>query len=283
MARVEAGDWAGLQALNDKVRPLDKLTSIPKGGSLYNQRTGETVEGSNTAQSVTPLLADLDPEGQQRALAAYNASGGGDAGVKAITKEVDRYNENKRLGNVSTTIETLYPDADPQQLKQLQLAAGLLGDTKSALKTASDLYEVQQREGKAKQVADKAFAIVKRLVDLKGGGGLNDVVGPIEGRTDFRFDGEEANVIADIRELKALMTVDNMKLMTGVLSESDIQILGMVDGGGLDRTRDETRFNDRLVELQSVLAKAAGVSIGGGVEVGSGTVMRFDAQGNQIQ
>jgi len=79
---------------------------------------------------------------------------------------------------------------------------------------------------------------------------LPDVLGPIEGRVDFRLDQKEADLITDIKELSNILLSDKLSLMSGVLSETDIKILQNIASGGLDRVSSIDRFLPRLNKIR---------------------------------
>ena len=102
---------------------------------------------------------------------------------------------------------------------------------------------------------------------------------------------------ADIDEVASILTADNLKLMSGVLSESDIKLLKALSSGALNRRRGETRFRKdvgkMLDRLSSNLAVRTGAGQGGAqpapsgvgqpaAQTQTGQVLRFDAQGNLI-
>jgi len=62
-------------------------------------------------------------------------------------------------------------------------------------------------------------------------------------------------MIADIEDLQAILTKDNLNLMKGVLSENDMKLLTRISGGGLNRTRGEKRF---LQHAQGILQALGG-------------------------
>lgn len=80
---------------------------------------------------------------------------------------------------------------------------------------------------------------------------LPEVLGTIQGRVDFRLNEDEASLINDIDELSNILLSDKLKLMSGTLSESDIQILKDVASGGLNRVSSVDRFTNRLGKIKS--------------------------------
>jgi hypothetical protein len=78
-----------------------------------------------------------------------------------------------------------------------------------------------------------------------------EVLGPLQGRVDFRLNDDEADLINDINELSDILLSDKLKLMSGVLSESDIKILQRIASGGLNRASSQERFMNRLLDVQN--------------------------------
>jgi hypothetical protein len=113
---------------------------------------------------------------------------------------------------------------------------------------------------KAKGFQNKVVTLLDSILDNPQ---LEDVVGGIEGRRGgsdqetflpvFLSD-DEANAIADIEEAGNILTADNLSLMTGVLSESDIKIIRSLAGGALSRSRGEARFIKDVTALRDSLA-----------------------------
>ncbi len=86
---------------------------------------------------------------------------------------------------------------------------------------------------------------------------VGDVTGSLEGAIDFRLSDVEAQLIADIDEAQNILTADNMDLMTGVLSESDIKLLKNLSSGGLNRKRGEKRFRQDVKQMRDRLCSQA--------------------------
>ncbi len=105
------------------------------------------------------------------------------------------------------------------------------------------------RAKKGLAVRKSAVSILENILDNKNRSALRDVVGPIEGRFDFRLQGDEADLVAQISELGDTLTADNLDLMSGVLSESDIALLKNLSAGGLNRAVNESTFVSRATEI----------------------------------
>lgn len=121
-------------------------------------------------------------------------------------------------------------------------------DPNAQIKLKDKLGQIKKRE----QFQKIAIKLIDGLLSNKE---LNDVIGPVEGRVDFRLSDNEAGLVADIKELSSILTADNLDLMVGVLSESDIAMLKQISAGGLDKTRGETEFISRLKYIRDSLTK----------------------------
>ncbi len=148
--------------------------------------------------------------------------------------------------------------------------------TDAGLKAADSVRSEQRRLKKAKSFQADAVTLLQGIIDHPE---LNDVIGSIEGAIDFRLQDSEAELIADIDQATNILTADNMDLMTGVLSESDIAILKSISGGGLNRRRTPTRFKSDVQKMIDKLSAAQVTTI----DDTSPQVIRFDAQGNPVQ
>ncbi len=151
------------------------------------------------------------------------------------------------------------------------------------------LRETQRRDQKGKVFQNRAVELLTTIIDSPD---LGDVTGSIEGAYDFRpFSDDESALIADIEEAGNILTADNLSLMSGVLSESDIKILKNLAGGGLIRTRGEDRFRSDVTKLRDKLASQLIVTADeiaskrtgqqGAPSGREGGELRVDAQGNK--
>jgi hypothetical protein len=167
--------------------------------------------------------------------------------------------EKEKRADIGTTIDARFPDATPKELTQLKNTANAAKTTEGGVKNAEALRvkQVQQKKGRA--VKDNAYSLLKRISENDQ---LGDVVGSIEGAYDFRlFSDAESGLINDIEEVGNLLTAENLDMMTGVLSESDIKILRDIGSGGIKRTRSLSDFKERVSGMMKALG---GADISGG-------------------
>lgn len=215
--------------------------------------------GTTTPEIPVVLLQDLDPVLAEKGAAVYAAAGGGKDGLTAFQKVVDTGTEQQRRQASPALLKSSFPQASTAELIQLQAAMDGAKTTESGLKAANVVRVEQRRLKKAKVFQVRAVELLDRILKNPE---LNDVIGSIEGSdesmipfggTKIRSDNE-ANAIADIKEAGDILVADNMSLMTGVLSETDIKILKNLSGGALDRMRSEVRFIEDVTMLRDKLS-----------------------------
>ena len=133
---------------------------------------------------------------------------------------------------------------------QLQSTMDAAKTTEAGLKAAKLVREDQRTAKKAKTFQERGVSLLDSIL---GNPQLGDVLGSVEGAIDFRLSDSESELIDDINEVGDILTADNLNLMSGVLSESDIKILRALAGGGLKRTRTEARFRKDVQDLRDKL------------------------------
>lgn len=232
------------------------------------------IERGDTATKKIPvaLLKDLSPSTRAKASAAFDAAGGGKDGVSAFNAQVVLSNTSAQREDAPQLLRASYPNATPLELTQLQAAVDGAKTVESGLKQADGIRTEQRRLKKAEGFQNRAVQLLEGILDNEE---LDNVIGSIEGAIDFRFDDAESELIADINETQNILTTDNMDLMTGVLSESDIQILKNLSSGALSRKRTSKRFKKDARELLDKL-RGANFPDRGRPELPEGTVDNGD-------
>ncbi|MEE9459617.1 MAG: hypothetical protein V3V84_07640 [Candidatus Bathyarchaeia archaeon] len=286
----------GFERLIPKAEKGDQFTLGP-GQKRFTQAGKEiaAVGEESEQEKIIPqtLLEGLSPGLAEKASAAFTAAGGGTDGLKAVTTIVDKGTEQERRANSPALLGESFPQASTAELNQLQGVMDSAKTTESGLKEAGKVREAQRRDKKAKVFQSRSIALIDKILENPE---LDDVVGGIEGRRGGAGDtslipallsDQESNAIADIEEAQNILTADNMNLMAGVLSESDIKILANLAGGALNRTRGEERFRADLIKLRDKLSAQQVSTIddrgAGAANGGAKQTIRFDAQGNIIQ
>jgi hypothetical protein len=238
------------------------------------------------AQIPQVLLEGLDPEISPKVSAAFTAAGGGKDGLKAAQDIIDKGTEQQRRLASPAIISTSFPQASEAETVQLQSAMDAAKTTEAGLKAAGKVREDQRRTKKAQGFQTRAIELLDSIL---GSDELDDVLGSVEGAIDFRLQDSEAELIADIEEAGNILTADNLSLMSGVLSESDIKILKNLAGGGLIRTRSENRFRSDVGKIREKLSSELVVTVDEekalrdqNKEIPEGT-FAANAQGQRIQ
>lgn len=198
------------------------------------------------------IIANLPEESKQQARDVFVATGGGKEGIKAVNQIIEQSAEQVRRERAPEALSTLYPNANDQEVAQLQSAIDSAETVEKGLEEAGKLRAEQRRLVKAKSFQDRAVNLLDSILDNDQ---LDDVVGSIEGAYDLRlFSDAEAELISDIEEAGNILTAENLDLMSGVLSESDIKLLKSLASGALNRKRTETRFVNDVTELRNKLS-----------------------------
>lgn len=252
--------------------------------------TPKAADSAATAPTLPPsLAADTTPEQAQVLEDVFTASGGGDKGVKAVAAQKETFRENNQRANAPAILAERFPKATPAQLKQLQAAVDGGKTVADGFKAAGKIREKQRQVEKGDTFRQRALEVANRLLENDE---LDDVTGSIDAKDEsfIPFGGEkfrgdnEANAIADIKEIGNILTADNLDIMTGVLSETDINIIRSLAAGGLDRSRSDERFREDLVRIRDSLLKAlspGGEGTQGGQETpqaGIGEITEDDIQ-----
>lgn len=232
--------------------------ALGEGDVLVAPVTGQQIaQGPAAAAPEIPitLLSGLSPELADKGAAAFRAAGGGKDGMKAFTSIIDKGSEQERRLTSPKLINQAFPQASQAENRQLQAAMDSAKTTESGLRAAGKVRAEQKRLKKAKSFQNDAVTLLQGIVSHPE---LGDVLGSVEGAIDFRLQDSESELIADIEQATNILTADNMDLMTGVLSESDIAILKSISGGGLNRKRTKKRF---IADVQKMIDKLSAVPV----------------------
>jgi len=127
-----------------------------------------------------------------------------------------------------------------------------------------------KEEVKRVETATDAVSVIQRM--FANSKGLNEAIGNIQGRIPGVFKSNEARAFdQDFQTLTGLLTLENMGIMKGVLSDSDIKILKDASRS-LNTTLEEGEFKKRLQEIMDKLGKV--VSSEGKTASGGGGVVQ---------
>jgi hypothetical protein len=268
----DSSDEATTRALIEQARELDPEFTLATVQKVRGDQLGTGLEGrrltvieqnaqtaankearlatATTAPIPQELVANLSPEVAEVVTATFEAAGGGADGLKAVAKVLDTSSEQERRNNSPRLIAASFPNATPAETTQLQASMDAAKNTESGLSEAKAVREGQRTTKKAQSFQRRGIQLLDGILKNEQ---LGDVLGSIEGNIDFRFTDSESELIDDIDEVGSILTADNLNLMSGVLSESDIVILRQLAGGGLKRTRSEARFRKDVQDLRDKL------------------------------
>ena len=246
----------------EEYRAYREATAAPEAEAGFTLSEGQTrfdaagnpianVDAAGGMASIPSALTEgLSEQVASKGAAAFSSAGGGKDGIDAFIKVVDKATEQEQRALVPALLENSFPNASPAEFQELEAAAAAGVSVESGLKSARTIRTEQRRLKKAKGFQERSVALLDNILASNQ---VGDVTGPIEGRIDFKmFSDAEAELIADIDEAQNILTADNMDLMTGVLSESDIKLLKNLSSGALNRIRGKKRF---LKDVQNMRDK----------------------------
>lgn len=179
-------------------------------------------------------------------------------GIKKDRLEFDKEQAEKRLNALNNTVDSLdVPEEDKKTLKALP-ASSLEKILQKQLdpKTKADEADRQKEKQQAQQGAQEILELATSLKNHKGrerATGFSSMFPSIAG-------GDARDFEVKLERLSSLLTLDNLGLMSGVLTDKDIQILRSA-AGGLDVGQSEEALLgelDRIIENVSDGLKGSG-------------------------
>jgi hypothetical protein len=268
---------ASVEPEAEPVSPLDQARI-----NKLKAETAQIGKDKKTPSTTRPLSALIDnasPDLQRKAQEAFDLSGGGDKGVKAVERVLKEGVEAERRAAAPETLKANFPNATEAEMSELQAVVDSAKTTESGFKEASKLRVKQRQVKKGKVFQARAVELLDRILSADE---LNDVIGSVEGSDEslIPFGGQkirgdaESEIIADIEEAANILTADNLDIMSGVLSETDIKIIANLAGGALNRKRSEETFVRDVTKLKEKLQGALGVV--GGDKLPKGTTDNND-------
>lgn len=245
--------------------PTQGPSELDQAKTAKLQAETAAIGGGGRGRGPASLLKDLSTPMKQRANEAFDLAGGGKDGIKAMNAQIELDRTTTQREDVPELLTASFPNANEAELQQLQAAVDGSKTVAVGLKAADKVRVEQRRLVKAATFQGRAVRLLDNILNNPE---LNDVLGSIEGDDSsffgitVRSDGE-STAIADIEEVEAILTSDNMSLMTGVLSESDIKILKNLSSGALNRKRSEARFIKDVTEMRDRLKSVIAQPLGG--------------------
>jgi hypothetical protein len=200
------------------------------------------------------LLKDLPAGIRQQATEAFKAAGGGKEGLKAMNAQVALSQTRADIASVPNTLRKIYPNATPENMEELLAITEGSTSTQMALTRAEKLRTNQRAVDLKAATGEDVVRLTQSILDDVN---LPDVIGSMEGKEGglidwFRVDDDEYGVIAQIDQLAALLTKENLGLLKGVISDRDIIFLQKIVAGGINRQRDLAGFTAEMQRLQGV-------------------------------
>lgn len=154
-------------------------------------------------------------------------------------------------------------EAKAQVEAQTPQGQAALAKTRAETQTAQVKAQQQQTQvRKAQEVKSRALEVIDRLLSPQTADALESATGSIQGRLPSVFQST-VNVENDIELLRNLLTTENLDLMKGVLSESDVRMLKNLSAGGLELTSGTERVRNALSRMKEALSNQLGVQTQG--------------------
>jgi hypothetical protein len=264
---IESGDQETISNFTKSGLALDPSAPSALDQAKTSKFNAEAAALGGKGKHPKSIVKNLSAPIKQRAIEAFNLAGGGKDGVKAMNAQIELDRTTTQREDVPELLTASFPNANEAELQQLQATVDGSKSVDAGLKAADKVRSEQRRLVKAEIFQLRAVRLLDGILDNPE---LNDVLGAVEGTDKGFFFGKqnlsdgESTAIADIEEVSSILTADNLKLMSGVLSESDIKLLIALSAGSLNRTRGEARFIKDATELRDRLKSVLVQPLGGG-------------------
>lgn len=166
-----------------------------------------------------------------------------------------------------------------QRDMKAQEAAAVAGATEAAKiqAQAGSAEELEVRRKKEAQ-AQKTVGVIDNIIASDR---LDNITG-VTGILPFSF-GKTEDLLADVQQMKSLLTADNLGIMTGVLSESDMKVIeGLSNSIGLETdeggniTRIRGSYEGTVQKLKQIRREVINGLNSGGVYVEGQTISNPD-------
>lgn len=155
--------------------------------------------------------------------------------------------------------QVLTPDI--QRSMRAEEAAAITSAKEGAKVEAKEgTREAQEMQGKKLAQSQKALGVIDGIL---GSDRLDNVTG-LTGRFPFST-GKTSDLLGQVQQLKSMLTADNLGIMTGVLSESDIKIIEglsndirMITDEGGNVTRIDGSYEGTVNKLKQIRREMVG-------------------------
>ena len=252
---AEAGDMAGLQrAYNRRIgeiksrngNPSDSMEIAPYLMSGDTESIKQMADGAiNLAREFKYLAAP--PKVQTGRFKHMTMPDGSIASLDTATNQMTPLSEAP-----SIDLSVLPEDVRVNVAKLPREQQVKVVESYVTPKAQADLAESSEKDSKAKRVTNDVKRLVTELLANKDG-----VKSAVGGLDEFfpTFSDSTRDAEAALEDLINLLTVDNLGLMSGVLSESDMKIIASVGSNGLSGS------DKRVWDSLNRMARALGIEL----------------------
>lgn len=137
--------------------------------------------------------------------------------------------------------------------------------------------DLERANPKAMEITSTALRLVNDLLDPNTIDDTKDLFGKGDSiYPDWARGQAETNKLTSLNQLKDILTAENLGIMSGVLSETDLRVIANIAGGGLARGQGDQRAIDELKRLREALGRKAS-----GQKDRTGWQLMIDANGNR--
>lgn len=131
--------------------------------------------------------------------------------------------------------------------------AALAADRAQATQAQAKAQEAEQRQLKAQQTRERALATIETLLDPQRESAMRSALGPIDARLPT-VRQSTADWEADLGKLGDLLTAENLDMLSGVLSDSDMALLRNI-AASLPAVSSPERMRRELSEVRRILRR----------------------------
>lgn len=244
---LQQGNIQGLtQAVGDTLQLGKQMGLLGTGTKNFQALAPQTIrttddQGNPINQIVVPIVDKRNSTVTQRVL-----------GRSAQLTPAEQLQQEIKELEAKAQAEAQTPQG------QVELAKGR-AETQQAQAKA---VESGRQRDKAQEVRRRALDVVDRLLSPENQEALESATGSIQGRIPSLFQST-VDLENDVELLKNLLTTENLDLMSGVLSESDIKMLRNLSAGGLELTSSAERVRGALRRMKEALSRDLGVQTSG--------------------
>ena len=231
-------------------RPKEEAYTLAEGAERWEG--GELIASNPRAVIEKPPTTEKDRNGVLRYTSGPNAG-----------KEVFEGIEDPKIQVPPTLIEALTPERQALASELFQTVGGGQAGVEAVNKMVDRDFASAEEEDTRNKARGVQLSAINLATSILSNPEWEDVVGPLQGRGANIYgmaDTGNTMAVSDIEELENILTADNLSLMSGVLSESDMAIIRSVAGGGLDRRRSEPEFQRRVEQIILSLARSIDLS-----------------------